>query len=155
RPHLTRTLMLEPERIERKNVEGEFIDPVNKIGYIRIRRFIPGDTCGPTQGEFNRLEARGADKFIIDLRGNNGGALHEGLCVGGIFLGLKAQIGMLAVPVKIPEKDLIHVFDKIGETTWLNGSNPAKHPRTLAVLVDSDSASAAEVLAGAIQYFKA
>src|ERR1035437_6642762 len=87
------SLSLSRIHIEAKNLEAQILPAEPSIGYIRLRQFIAGQSCFAVQDQLAILRAHGADKFILDLRGNSGGALFEGLCVGGLFVGLKDQVG--------------------------------------------------------------
>lgn len=77
--------------------------------------------------------------YVLDLRGNRGGVLEGALGIGGFFLGRGAPV--------------VNVVDGFGARTVYAASEdrlvPAGAP--VAVLVDSSSASASEVLAGALR----
>lgn len=83
------------------------------------------------EAENNNVKA-----LIIDLRGNPGGDLQSVVDICGEIL---------------PEGDVVYMEDKNGEQTHYksSGENPIDIP--LAVLVDSTSASASEIMAGAIK----
>jgi carboxyl-terminal processing protease len=84
------------------------------------------------------MKASGVSGIVIDLRGNGGGLLDEALEIGGLFLGNRTVTvvkGLHEAPQKLgPERYRTSVY-----------SGP------LVVLVDRDSASASELLAGALQ----
>lgn len=77
-----------------------------------------------------------AGPVVLDLRGNPGGYLEEAVTMGGLFLGDKVVVGIL-------ERNERRVL-KGGRTTAL-------YHGPLAVWVDGESASAAEVLSGALK----
>ncbi|MEO0052174.1 MAG: S41 family peptidase [candidate division WOR-3 bacterium] len=108
------------------------------IGYIRL-----ADMSRVASGEVRRaldsLFGLGAKKLIFDLRYNGGGLLQEGKEVADLFLGP----GKLIVRTKgrVPQANQ----DFVAETEDRYGEYP------MAVLVNRGSASAAEIVAGALQ----
>src|SRR5262249_14715523 len=66
-----------PGRIE--TVDGK------KVAYVRLSGFFPGAHAELRQ-EIERLYAQGAQGLILDLRGNGGGLLTEGVLVSSIFV---------------------------------------------------------------------
>lgn len=112
---------------------------VNKeIGYIKVNKF--GRT---TYDEFLSslilLKSAGADKFIIDLRGNAGGYMETAILMANEFL---------------PQNRLI-VFTKGREKrndseVWSDGNGSFQNDE-IVVLLDEFSASSSEIFAGAIQ----
>ena len=113
-----------------------FID--NGIGYIKINKF--GAT---TYSEFLTsmvtLMADGADKFIIDLRGNGGGFMDHAVLMANEFLPSGSPI--VAIKCKNRSRD---------NATMSDGSGSFKD-KEIVVLIDEISASASEIFAGAMQ----
>ena len=113
-----------------------FID--NGIGYIKINKF--GAT---TYSEFITsmvtLMADGADKFIIDLRGNGGGFMDHAVLMANEFLPSGSPI--VAIKGKNRSRD---------NATMSDGSGSFKD-KEIVVLIDEISASASEIFAGAMQ----
>ena len=113
-----------------------FID--NGIGYIKINKF--GAT---TYSEFLTsmvtLMADGADKFIIDLRGNGGGFMDHAVLMANEFLPSGSPI--VAIKGKNRSRD---------NATMSDGSGSFKD-KEIVVLIDEISASASEIFAGAMQ----
>lgn len=113
-----------------------FID--NGIGYIKINRF--GAT---TYSEFLTsmvtLMADGAEKFIIDLRGNGGGFMDHAVLMANEFLPSGSPI--VAIKGKNRSRD---------NATMSDGSGSFKD-KEIVVLIDEISASASEIFAGAMQ----
>jgi carboxyl-terminal processing protease len=95
-------------------------------------------TAGDVATALSRLQAEGATRFLLDLRGNPGGSLEQSVQMAGLFLGA----GRLVVRVRSRHSD-----DSIraGAPAQLDAEVP------LAVLVDSGTASASEIVAGALQ----
>lgn len=113
-----------------------FID--NGIGYIKINKF-----GASTYSEFLTsavtLMADGAEKFIIDLRGNGGGFMDHAVLMANEFLPAGSPI------VSIKGKNTSR-----NNATFSDGSGTLKD-KEVVVLLDEFSASASEIFAGAIQ----
>jgi carboxyl-terminal processing protease len=106
------------------------------IGYIQLTRFGP-DTAQLTDQAATELKAQGATKIILDMRNNGGGYLDAGVAVASEFL---------------PEGKLV-VEEKTGGKTRdkLNSSAGGKLVGLpLEILVNGGSASASEIVAGAL-----
>ncbi len=137
------------ERIKTRNVKGfhrdaadpntwqYMIDPVRQIAYVRLTQFTPN--CA--QELFTALRSVGADTgdlkgLVLDLRGNPGGLLNEAEAIADLFLedGIIVSTRGRAYQEKVTR-------------AHRDGTLP-NFP--MAVLVDGQSASASEVLAGAL-----
>jgi carboxyl-terminal processing protease len=107
------------------------------IGYLPLRRFNDG-ASRDVERAIAELEARGARGIVLDLRGNGGGGLDAAIRVSELFL----ERGQPVATVR-----------QRGEprATYLarRGVRPPTVP--LAVLMDGFSASASEIVAGALQ----
>lgn len=104
------------------------------IGYLRIREF-NDNTYSNISLAIKGLKENGASKLVLDLRGNPGGSLLEVIKTANYF---------------VPEGKLVEIRYKSGESDVFD-SNGSIQFEDVAVLVDSSTASAAEILAGAIQ----
>jgi carboxyl-terminal processing protease len=112
------------------------IDPANQIGYVRITNF--SETTAPDMGKILRdLESKGLKALIIDLRTNTGGYLSAAAAVADMFL----KEGLI---VKSQPRWGISSYETAGK----KGTHP-DYP--LVVLMNSISASASEIVAGALQ----
>jgi carboxyl-terminal processing protease len=109
------------------------------IGVVRIDSFSHG-TATATAGAVKRLTRDGAKKLVLDLRGNPGGLLDQAVAVVSIFLPRGASVVSLAGA----HKPLRILYARGGGTVF-DTAIP------LAVLVDGGSASASEVVAGALK----
>ncbi|MBM3665062.1 MAG: hypothetical protein FJW92_04645 [Actinobacteria bacterium] len=108
-----------------------------KVGYIELDRFEAGAGEG-VRDEARRLLDDGAKALILDLRGDPGGVLDESVAVAGAFL----KPGTVVVSTSgrtSPKRELRAEGDPI----------PADVP--VAVIVDRGSASASEIVAGALK----
>ncbi len=110
----------------------------NGIGYIRLGSFT-SDTYKETEKALKELMKSDAKSIIVDLRGNPGGLLHEAVRVVNLFV----PRNQLVVYTKGQLKD----FDQEYKTA----SKPLNTDIPLVVLVDRSSASASEIVAGALQ----
>ncbi len=122
------------ETIEIPNVTGEMKE--NNIGYISIMQFME-NTGEKVAGKIYDLKEQGADKFILDLRGNPGGLLKEAVNVASLFM---------------PRGPVVHVADRSGIREVLETNpNYRSLDLPLVVLVDLGSASGSEIVAAGIQ----
>ncbi len=124
--------------IEVSSVKGARII-ADGIGYVRITQFAR-PTAGLLYKALKQLDADGMKALVLDLRGNPGGLLDQSALVAEIFL----KRGELVVSTKGREG--------ISQTKELK-ANGSFHYRDipLVVLVNKGSASASEIVAGAIQ----
>lgn len=109
-----------------------------EIGYIKINKF-----SRTTYDEFLqamvKLKNEGAEKYILDLRGNGGGYMEMAILMSNEFL---------------PENSLILYTqgrDKKNNQQFWSDGNGSFQDVELAILIDEYSASASEILAGAMQ----
>jgi carboxyl-terminal processing protease len=133
----TRSLRLIRRRVEVPSVEQvQLIDPQAGIGYFKITSF-QKTTSRDVDAALWKLNDQGMRQLIIDLRGNPGGLLKAAVDVADKFVydGL-----IVATRGRSPREDFDHRGEVAG--TW-------RVP--LVILIDHDSASASEILAGAIR----
>jgi carboxyl-terminal processing protease len=109
------------------------------VGYVRLDRFL-GDVSGQVSEALEALQAEGALRaLVLDLRGNPGGLLNEAVELSGLFL---------------PQGTLVTATrGRSGGTDQLYRTpEPPPFPDLpVAVLIDGQSASASEIVAGALQ----
>ena len=110
----------------------------DKTGYIVLSRFNE-NASNETANALKELESQGADKIILDLRGNPGGLLSEAILVSNIFL----NKGQLITSTK-------SVIEKYNQE-YFTPKEPINTTIPLVLLINSHSASASEIVAGAIQ----
>lgn len=108
-------------------------------GYIKVRSFTDGSVCSTTRDAIRSLEQEGVDTLILDLRGNGGGLLSESICMGGLFVG--PEVVVQTGRVNQPNSELRRHVAREDQLTQL----------PVIVLQDAGSASASEILAGALQ----
>ncbi len=119
--------------IKTPSVGGQML-PGTKIGYIRITVFNE-NTGADFKKEYAKLEADGMQATILDLRGNPGGILDDGVAVAGML---------------VPKGPIVSLVYKNGDK-YVEQSSLEKVKYPLAVLVDHGTASAAEIVAGAVK----
>jgi C-terminal peptidase (prc) len=108
-----------------------------KIGYIPLLQFNES-AKDDIESAVARLSREGAKGLIIDLRGNPGGILDQSLSVSNLFLQKGQQISSIR--------------GRNGEhQTFVATENPAAPTIPLVLLTDGRSASASEIVAGALQ----
>lgn len=112
----------------------------DSIGYIKIERFASStkDEVRRVMAQFRRENPKFAG-LMIDLRGNPGGLLESAVDICDLFVPMKSTI------VITKGRDVEQ------ERTYLSQFQPQEPNIPLAVLIDGESASASEVVAGAIQ----
>ena len=110
----------------------------DNTGYIVLSRFNE-NASKETTSALKELESQGADKIILDLRGNPGGLLREAILVSNIFL----NKGQLITSTK----SVIEQYNQ----QYFTPKEPINTTIPLVVLVNGHSASASEIVAGAIQ----
>lgn len=131
--------------IERAEIRVESVKDVkiltDNIGYIRITQFNQ-----PTAEEFrkalDKLEKQGMDALIIDLRNNPGGLLEAAIKVASEFV----PRGELIVSTEGRDPRQTQRYYSVG------GKRRAQYP--IAVLINGGSASASEIVSGALQDLK-
>lgn len=107
-----------------------------KLGYVRLTSFSNGASVALRKA-VNRVRKRGAEGFVLDLRANGGGLLPEAVLTSSLF---------------IPEGEVV-----VETSSRTQGGRTYKavggdlDPPPMVVLVDRDTASAAEILAAALQ----
>jgi carboxyl-terminal processing protease len=132
-----RTLRLRRARVEVPIVEGE-IKTVNgkKLGVVELSGFSNG-AHGLVRQEIQRLLAQGAQGIVLDLRGNGGGLLREAVLVSSVFI----EDGLITFTKgrTQPKRE----FEAQGDA--ISSNVP------VVVLVDRGSASASEIVTGALR----
>ncbi len=112
--------------------------PNKETGYIRLHTFT--ENCsGEVKNAFVSLKSKGCKNLILDLRGNLGGLLTEAVNIVNFFID-KGQ-DVVFTKGKMPD------WDK----TYVSVNNALDTQMPMVVLVDENSASASEIVSGALQ----
>lgn len=129
-------------KILREKIE---MDPVtystvmdDKIGYLHFGSFTANSSENVKQ-TVNELKSKGAESLILDLRGNGGGILEEAVNVVNFFVPKGLEI--------VSTKGKVKEWDR----TYRTQNQPIDEIIPLVVLIDTGSASASEIVAGALQ----
>lgn len=110
----------------------------DKTGYIVLSAF-NRKTTQETKEALEKLKADGAERIILDLRGNPGGLLNEAVNVCNLFVPKGETI--VTTKSKNPK------YNNVYKTT----KEPIDLEIPLAIIVDGKSASASEIVSGALQ----
>ncbi|MEB3225415.1 MAG: S41 family peptidase [Synechococcus sp.] len=123
------TIALNPVYAKLDEKNGE------KVGYIRLNQFSANATTEISKS-LDKLQRQGADSYILDLRNNPGGLLQAGIEIARLWL---------------DQETIVYTVNREGIS---ESYGAVGHPATtapLVVLVNQATASASEILAGALQ----
>ncbi len=120
------------EEIRLKTVKSEVME--NNIGYIRISMF-DEKTAADFKAQLKELEKKKIEGLVIDLRNNPGGLLSQCVEIADVLLG---------------EQVIVYTEDRNGNRE-IEKSDKAGVNYPLVLIVNEGSASASEILAGAVQ----
>jgi carboxyl-terminal processing protease len=132
----SRTVKVTRRRIEVPVTEGRMVErDRTKLGYVRLMSFSEG-AHGLLSQEIRPLLKQGVRGFVLDLRGNGGGLLTEAVLVSSIF---------------IEDGKIVSVRGLHRPNRTENAEGKALVPTLpVVVLVDGGSASASEIVTGAL-----
>jgi carboxyl-terminal processing protease len=117
-------------------VVAQMLEPGSGIGYLQLAGF-QKTTLQEMDEAIARLKMEGMKVLILDLRGNPGGLFNVAVQVAERFL---------AEGIIVSTQSQVPAFNKVHEA-----HNMMAHTLPLVVLVDGDTASAAEIVAGALK----
>lgn len=120
------------QKIVQQSIESKMLD--DETGYIKVSSFIES-TSDDFDKALSDLEAKGAKRLVLDLRDNGGGLVDESIDVADEFL---------------DEGVVCYTEDKNGNTDSYDAVDGKTDLKTV-VIVNENSASAAEILAGALK----
>jgi carboxyl-terminal processing protease len=132
-----RTVTVERERIDVPVTESRIVErDGHQIGVVELLGFSSG-AHGAVRREIDELTERGADRLLLDLRGNGGGLLSEAVLVSSVFIedGEIVTVRGRSRPERTEEAEGDAIDDDL----------------PVVVLVDGGSASASEIVAGALR----
>ena len=109
-----------------------------EIGYVVLSKFNE-KASRETKAAIKELQEKGAQKIILDLRGNPGGLLSEAVNVSNLFIPKDKLI--------TSTKSVVPEYNK----TYLTKRNETFEGMPIAVLINGRSASASEIVSGSIQ----
>lgn len=128
-------------KLEKGNVPLPSVDAAfmlqNQIGYLRLNKFA-NRTYEEFMQQMEGLQKKGMQKLVLDLRGNGGGLMKEAIDIADEFLS--------------GDKLIVYTQgEHVGRTNYNTKRDGIFEKGDLVVLIDESSASASEVLAGALQ----
>lgn len=108
-----------------------------RVGHLSLDRFT-GGAADALRADVEAMKEQGAEALVLDLRGDPGGLVSEAVAVAGVFL---------------PEGTPVVTIDDRGESlrTRETEGDPVDAELPLVVLVDRNSASASEIVTGALR----
>ena len=124
--------------VERRQVSVDTVEYrmlEDGIGYIQLVQF-DDVSLDQMTAAIEDLKSQGMEKLILDLRDNPGGLLTSVVDIADLFL---------------PEANIFYMEDKSGSRTDYNATDDQLFDGELVVLVNENSASASEVLAGTLK----
>lgn len=124
---------IERAKIEIPNIESEMLE--DGIGYIKLESFTQ-NAQAEVRTALEGLEKQGATGYILDLRNNPGGQLSSSIQVSSLF---------------ISDGVIVTVEARTGEPERHRATGKTATDAPLVVLVNGNSASASEIVAGALQ----
>ena len=125
------------ERISLPSVE--YVGMLNENdGYILLEKFTEG-VGQDIRDAYHKLKDQGMKRLVLDLRGNGGGLMHEAVNIVSLFI----PRGSVVVSSK--------GRDAAEERVYKTTTDPVDSEIPILVLVDSGSASASEIVSGALQ----
>ncbi|WP_295615118.1 carboxyl-terminal processing protease CtpC [Chamaesiphon sp. GL140_3_metabinner_50] len=124
------------QQIEIHPVEAKYRPKeLGGIGYIRLKQF---SANAPTEmgAAIQKLESQGATGYVLDLRSNPGGLLYGAIDIARMWL---------------DDGKIVSTVNRQGTGDVSKANNTALTKKPLVILVDGGSASASEILSGALQ----
>ncbi|MFD1616208.1 S41 family peptidase [Gelatiniphilus marinus] len=137
RQNQTKTATINRAEVE-INAVPHFSMVNDKTGYIVLSQF-NNKAAAQTNYALRDLKAQGAERIILDLRGNPGGLLNEAIKIVNLFV----PKGQLVVTTKSKVKKY--------NRTYYTQKEPIDTEIPIVVLIDGGSASASEIVSGALQ----
>lgn len=129
------TITVERAKVDSPTVSSSMLDEEKGIGYIQIAEF-DDVTLDQFEKALTGLQDEGLKGLVLDLRGNPGGSVDSVTAIAEYFL---------------PEGLIFSMKDKNGKETDYSTDGSKELGLPLAVLVNGYSASASEILSGAIK----
>jgi len=125
------------ERIETPSVEWRVLDKKLGIGYARVGVFAES-TAKELSAGIEELQAQGVTRLVLDLRGNGGGLLDAAIQTASLF---------------IKQGDVLREIKRGGQERYYPATNVNSPSQAweIVLLVDGGTASAAEIVAGALR----
>ena len=108
---------------------------IGEVGYVRLSQF-SSNAASEMEEAIAKFERKNVRGYILDLRSNPGGLLYSSVEIARMW---------------IENGKIVSTVDRVGEVESHRANNSALTDKPLVVLVDGGSASASEILSGALQ----
>jgi C-terminal peptidase prc len=130
------------KQIQIKNVSEKIVSDMKiPVGYVKLNEF-KTDSCVEVKASVLSLLNRRPKGLVLDLRENGGGKLDMAVCISSLFVGPNKVI-VIQKPISSRSADIP-----------FEGSEPQLTDLPLIVLINSRSASASEIVSGALQHYE-
>lgn len=124
---------IDREEIKIKNIKTSILD--NNIGYIQIISFISSDLTREFVSALDKTQ--NCDGLILDLRGNTGGLMPNAVVIADMFL---------------TKGHIVSIVDRNKQKSNIDAqAKPFAVSKPLVLLIDEATASASEILSGALK----
>jgi len=121
------------EKIVIKSVETEILG--GNIGYIKLNTFENQNAAEEMEKAINLMKSKNVRGVIIDVRNNGGGLLQNAIEIGSMF---------------IKDGVIVYTIDREGKKETISSTGNFIWDRPVVMLINESSASASEILAGAL-----
>jgi len=128
-------IALNPVYADLRSLPGKGQEKPEKIGYIRLTQF-NANAAAEVARSINKLEKQGAEAYVLDLRNNPGGLLQAGIEIARLWL---------------DDGTIVYTVNRQGVMGSFEATGEALTHDPLVVLVNQGTASASEILAGALK----
>ncbi|MBC7741026.1 MAG: PDZ domain-containing protein [Bdellovibrionaceae bacterium] len=123
------------------HVQFDVLNGIRNYALVTITKFNRG-VCEEVSNKIRAAADKNIVGLVLDLRDNPGGQLDEAACLAGLFVGINKKIYS------------VEYFDPVKSNEVVLTTGSLLYTGPLLVLVNSSSASASELLAGALQEYK-
>jgi len=121
------------EKIVIKSVESEILE--GNVGYIKLNTFENQNAAEEMEKALNYMESKKVRGIVLDVRNNGGGLLQNAIEIGSMF---------------IKDGVIVYTIDREGKKETISSTGNLIWDRPVVMLINESSASASEILAGAL-----
>jgi carboxyl-terminal processing protease len=121
------------EKIVIKSVETDMLE--GNIGYIKLNTFENQNAADDMEKALNNMKGKQVKGIILDVRNNGGGLLQNAIEIGSMF---------------IKDGTIVYTVDREGKKETISSTGNLIWDRPIVMLINESSASASEILAGAL-----
>jgi carboxyl-terminal processing protease len=121
------------EKIVIKSVETDTLE--GNIGYIKLNTFENQNAAEDMEKALNNMKKKQVKGIVLDVRNNGGGLLQNAIEIGSMF---------------IKDGTIVYTVDREGKKETISSMGNLIWDRPIVMLINESSASASEILAGAL-----